>query len=244
MKKTGKEFFCGHLWEKGKREKNEDSLAYWHMKKGNKHQILAIICDGIGGLAEGEQASSYVVRQIVNWFMTEGYKINKIKKVENRIQQLVYQLHEELKDYGKEKHIRLGTTMTLLWMENSRYLWVHCGDCRLYQIRKGKVRKLTQEHCEKNGAVNQAIGVGEWKLLAVGKGKIRLGEFFLLCTDGFYRKLDGEILSILAKRNVKEEEQVNRILKQIYQKKIFMGENDNISALCLGVTGKSKGEKQ
>ena len=238
--------FCSHIWEKGRRPKNEDSLAYWHMKKGTKQKVFAIICDGIGGLQEGEQASGYVVRQMVNWFMLEGYKLKNIQKAEMKVQQLAYQLHEEIKLYGKEKGIRLGTTMTLLWWENKRYFWIHFGDCRLYLIRRKKVRKLTREHCEKNGAVNQAIGVGEWKLPMVGRGKIGEKDAFLMCTDGFYRNLDEEVMASIAGRIITEENQAERMLKQVYEKKLAIGERDNISALYLGrvVQEKEKGRNR
>ena len=231
-------FFCGHLWERGKREKNEDSLAFWHMRKGKKQKILAIICDGIGGLKEGEQASGYVVRQMVNWFMTEGYKISRMAMAEGIMTQFCYQVHEEIKNYGKEKGSRLGTTMTLLFLNEKDFLWLHCGDSRLYLIRKGKVRKITRETCEKNGALNQAIGGGEWKLPAAGRGKLRKGDGLLLCTDGFYRNLSTDILQTLAKRGIYGEEQADRMLRQIYQKKIAMQETDNISAIYLGTMRK------
>lgn len=242
MGKTENEFFCGHLWEQGKREKNEDSLAFWYMKKGKENKILAVVCDGIGGLPEGEQASSYVVRQLAGWFMTRGYGIKKTERTKMILQQLCYQIHEEIKEYGKQKGIRLGTTMTILLMDNRKYLWLHCGDCRLYLNRNGKLKQLTKEDCEKNGAINKAVGVGEWNQLQIGEGRITKGDLFLLCTDGFYKRLEAEELSVWAKRKISNENQAERMLRQIYQKKIAMDERDNISALYLGIKRKSRGE--
>lgn len=234
--------FCGYVWERAKKERNEDSLAFWHMKKGKKNQIMAIICDGIGGLPEGEQASSYVVRKMADWFMTEGYKIRPFKKKQMRLQQMCYQVHEELKMYGEEKGIRLGTTMTMVLADNKTFLWAHCGDCRLYLIRKGNIRKLTKEHCESNGAINRALGVGEWHLVNMGRVKVKNEDSFLLCTDGFYRKLPEEVLQIWAKIRCRDDKHAGRMLKQIYQKKIFMREKDNISAIYFGIGKKKKGE--
>lgn len=240
MKEIETVSFCGTLWEKGQREKNEDSLAFWHMKKGKKNQVLAIICDGIGGLQEGEQASSYVVRKMADWFMLEGYKIRQSRKKTMRLQQMCYQIHEELRTYGKEKGIRLGTTMTMLLLDNQKVIWAHCGDCRLYLIRRKKVRKLTEEQCEKNGAINRALGAGEWHLVSMGTCKVKREDTFLLCTDGFYRNLNKEELQIWAKREIKDDTQAERMLKQIFQKKVSMGEKDNISAIYFGVGKKGK----
>ena len=107
------------MWEKGYREINQDSLAFWHLRKGKNQKVLAVLCDGIGGLEKGEEASSYVVRQLVNWYMSEGYKM-KLRKQKNRIQQLCFQLHQELLDYGNENRIHLGTTVAVVLMEGRK----------------------------------------------------------------------------------------------------------------------------
>ena len=228
-----KEIFCGHLWERGSRTNNEDSLAFWHMKKGKKHRIMAIVCDGIGGLPQGEQASAYVVRQLANWFMAEGYRI-KIKKLQKILQQLCFQIHKEIEDYGKENKIRLGTTIAVALIDDRKIFWFYAGDCRLYLLRDKKVKKLTEEHHDKRGNLNRAIGVGEWHLLSANFRKIKKGDRYLLCSDGFYRNLDQEELRIWGKRKVKNDVQADRMLKQIFQKKIAFGEKDNISALYFG----------
>ena len=225
------------MWEKGSREQNEDSLAFWHMKRGQKHRGMAVVCDGIGGLPQGEQASSYVVRQLANWFMTEGYKLKSVKQ-QKVVQQLCFQIHKEIEDYGKENKIRLGTTIAVVLMDDRKIYWLYTGDCRFYLLRERIVKQLTIEHHDKKGNLNRAIGVGEWHLLSTGDRKIRNGDRFLLCTDGFYRNLDKEELRIWNRRSIESDVQADRMLKQIFQKKISAGEKDNISALYFGYMGK------
>lgn len=221
----------------GSREKNEDSLAFWHMRKGKHHKILAVVCDGIGGLPKGEEASSYVVRQLANWFMAEGFKLRSVRQ-QKKIQQLCFQMHEEIKKYGKEECISLGTTISIVLMDHKKVRWFYLGDCCLYLLRDKKVRKLTTEHHDEKGNLTRAIGVGEWHLLVTDSKRIRKGDKFLLCTDGFYRNLDMEELRIWNKRKVENDSQADRMLKQIFQKKISAGERDNISALYFGYTEK------
>ena len=182
---------------------------------------------------QGEQASSYVVRQLINWFLSEGYKM-RAGKQQKIIQQLWFQLHEEIAEYGKENKIRLGTTATLVLIKQRKVFWFHTGDCRLYLIRENKVRILTKEHQEEKGRLNRAVGVGRWYLPDMGSRKIRKKDKFLLCTDGFYRNLDIEELRIWGKRAVENDVQAERMLRQIFQKKMIMGEKDNISALYFG----------
>ena len=195
---------------------------------------MAVICDGIGGLPEGEQASSYVVRQLINWFMSKGYRL-RAGKQQKIIQQLWFQIHEEIAEYGKESGICLGTTATMVLMNQRRVYWFHIGDCRLYLIRENKVKKLTKEHQEEKGRLNRAIGTGLWHLPAMGSRRIRKKDKFLLCSDGFYRNLDAEELRVWGKRKVETDMQADRMLRQIFQKKMANGEKDNISALYFGM---------
>ena len=212
-------------------------MAFWQINKGRHQKVMAVICDGIGGLSQGEQASSYVVRQMANWFMSGGYR-QKGKFLIKALQQFVFQMDEELKCYGQENEIRLGTTATIVLLDKYRLFWFHCGDCRLYLFRGKKVKIITREHQNEKGNLNRAIGVGSWNLLDSGRMRIRKTDKILLCTDGLYRNLDLEELRMWGGRKVWDDEQAKRMLKQLFQKKIYKGEKDNLSAIYFGYVKK------
>ena len=198
-----------------------------------------MVCDGIGGLSKGEEASAYVVRQVSNWFMSEGYKLS-LEKQKRKLQQLCYQMHEELKKYGEEKGIRLGTTMTCVLFDTKNLIWAHYGDCRLYLLRRRSIQILTKEHQEA-GKLVRALGVGEWHLFSCGKKRIKKWDKFLLCSDGLYRNLKPEEVRRWGKRIVNGDREANRMLKQLLDKKKHLNEQDNISALYFGY-GKREGK--
>ena len=50
---------------------NQDSLLLKHAKANEKEILMAIICDGMGGLALGELASATVIRAFAEWFDKE-----------------------------------------------------------------------------------------------------------------------------------------------------------------------------
>lgn len=201
------------------------------MSKGKKDCLFGIVCDGIGGLEEGENASGYVVRQVMSWFRTNGYKRKSRKKLESEVSQLLFQIHEELKAYGEGKGIKLGTTMTFFLIHKNLIFWGHAGDSRLYLIKKGRVKQLTVDHKEADGALNQAIGAGDWKLISTGWKHFWSGESVLLCTDGFYRSFSNEEIRGCLDREFMSERQIQRMLVQMGQRASAMGEKDNISAL-------------
>lgn len=194
---------------------------------------MAVLCDGIGGLEQGEEASSYAVRQLANWFMTEGYRL-KLAKQQRIIQQLCFQIHQELEDYGKENKIRLGTTIAVVLIENKKLYWFYTGDCRIYLLRNKRVKRLTGEHHDSKGNLTRAIGVGEWHLLVQGWKTFKRKDRILMCSDGFYRNLGIEELRAWNQRRIDGNVQADRMLKQVFQKKLYGGEQDNISALYFG----------
>lgn len=227
------QIFCGYLWEKGTREKNEDSLAFWQISKGKHQKVMAVICDGIGGLDRGEQASSYVVRQMANWFMSQGYQQNRKHQV-NMLQQFFFQVDEELKTFGQENGVCLGTTVTMVLVDGYQLSWYHCGDCRLYLFRGKRVKKITREHQDEKGNLKRAIGVGKWEALDCGRLRIRKKDRIFLCSDGIYRNVGLDELQIWGKRNIENDEQAKRMLKQLFHKKVSRGEQDNMSAIYFG----------
>lgn len=203
------------------------------MKKEKCQKVMAVLCDGIGGLEQGEEASSYVVRQLINWFVSEGYRL-KLKKQENMLQQLCFQVHQELQNYGSENSIHMGTTIAIVLVENKKMLWLYTGDCRIYLLKDRRVQILTEEHHDKEGNLTRAIGVGKWYLLSGGYKKLRKRDRILICSDGVYRNLDIEELRIWNKRRIENSSHADRMLKQIFHKKISIGEQDNMSAIYFG----------
>ena len=60
-----------YLWEKGECETNEDSLVLQQVETRVGTVTLAAVCDGVGGLKEGETASGYMAEMLIVWFYKE-----------------------------------------------------------------------------------------------------------------------------------------------------------------------------
>ena len=48
---------------------NQDSICVFHADSVRGEIVMAIVCDGMGGLAKGELASASVIRAFENGFM-------------------------------------------------------------------------------------------------------------------------------------------------------------------------------
>ena len=50
------------------KETNQDSILIKHASTDVGEVVMAVVCDGMGGLAKGELASATVIRSFDRWF--------------------------------------------------------------------------------------------------------------------------------------------------------------------------------
>lgn len=226
------------IWEKNGRAQNEDALTFKHVTKEGKDYLLAVVCDGIGGLQEGENASSFVADSMGKEMMRllEVKRTINMKKCRNAFLRKIDQCHKLLRAYGKEKGIRLGTTISMIFLCNGKGYILHAGDSAVF-IGKSRLKRRTSIHRTKNGALKQAVGMGqelkvEWKRFSARKGSV-----ILLGSDGFYQRIeekltDRDTVKELGKKNVSEEE-LGIWLRSKANIAKRMGERDNATAVCM-----------
>lgn len=224
-----------YLWEQGECSLNEDSLILQQVETYVGTVTLAAVCDGIGGLQEGETASGYVAETLIVWFYKElipmVQKHKKGKKLYKSTVKMLYEADEKLKEYGRKKKLRLGTTMTLLLFVGRHFYLLHVGDSRAYKGKR-RLRQLTREDGD-GRILYRCIGAGKWDKPQWKHGKIWGKTGFLLCTDGFYKKLSKEELEMIASPFCEEEERVRKRLKEAGKSIKYRGMEDNASAIVI-----------
>lgn len=182
-----------------------------------------VVCDGIGGLKEGEYASSYVTMRVRDWFYDACLKhIEKRhgwKRIERSCTRTLYDCNRYLQLYGKERGIRLGTTMTMAIVRSDRLFgnpsedalpegmlsgrWISGRLERIVLARYAlfhvgdsraykvgrKCKRLTKDDSRAGNALDKCIGSFPWKGVRIRRGYLFGGEKLLLCSDGFWRRL-------------------------------------------------------
>lgn len=231
--------FSGAYWDKGLRSVNQDSIALQQAMTDRGRVLLAVVSDGIGGLAEGEIASGYLTERLTENFYGQTMSLigrgKGWKELKKCLLRCLYDSNEGLKDYGEGKEIKLGATVSLLLVWKKRYLLMHLGDSRIYlhcggRFGRKQIRLLTQDHCAKGG-INRCIGSFPFHYPDIKTGRIYGKKGFLLCTDGFYRKMNREAFEALAPDEIGNEDQIYRRLKEIAAASLKKGEQDNMSAV-------------
>ncbi|HEY9763656.1 MAG TPA: serine/threonine phosphatase [Trichocoleus sp.] len=109
---------------------------------------LYILCDGMGGHASGEVASSLAVKTLQTYFTQhppetfpdEALLLEAVATANESI----YQINQEDARSGNS---RMGTTLVMLLLHNDRAVVAHVGDSRLYcYTRRTGLKQITVDH--------------------------------------------------------------------------------------------------
>ena len=225
----------------GKRRKiNQDSIFY-DAKLG-----LGVVCDGIGGRAAGEKASSLVVD-----FLQHSYRQStKIGQADTTpyLIDTINQANLTLIERSRtdEALLGMGTTVNCLAFKGDKLFIGHVGDSRTYLYHKGHMFQLTMDHSveefTKRGWLSQAVlnrnpkkgalvrAIGLFQNLDVDVIEIRLREkfIFLTCSDGLSGMVsDQRILELMRKHENELEKLPDVLIKEANK----MGGGDNITVL-------------
>jgi serine/threonine protein phosphatase PrpC len=222
-----------------KRPNKEDSFGY------DLQSQIFVVCDGMGGMAAGEVASSIAVEQLLLFY--DGLRS---MDMEQRLEQAIAGMNLAVWTAAKEhQELRgMGTTLVTACVNGSRILIGNIGDSRAYLLRDGSCVQITRDH---SCAVEEAPGehtvgcTGEVTFLrqfitrAVGveamvepdlfSGEVRSGDMVLLATDGLTRYVEAEPIADLVAGDQDLAESC-RVLVEIAK---AQGGVDNITCLLL-----------
>ena len=234
-------YWTNVYWNKGREaEKNQDSVALQQVLTSKGRVLLAVVCDGMGGIARGEAASGYAAERLREWFYTELFAMMRKNKrywvLRRSLDRMVFHMQGQLAQYAGREELSLGTAMTafLVW-ERTWLLW-HLGDSRAYRLREERIEQLTEDHAQDGGKLTKCLGSFGYFTPQHGMGVLKPGDGILICTDGFRRRVTGvELQAVMNPRALSGEEQIGRRLKEIGETCMKRGETDNLSAVYIKV---------
>src|ERR1017187_1922138 len=118
------------------RQNNEDSL---HL---DAERGIFLVVDGIGGQAAGEKAAEIAVGRV------RARLERQTGTAEQRVREAITMANNEIlrAARGNPEWQGMACVLTLALLENSSVVVGHVGDSRLYQIRRGEIRKVTHDH--------------------------------------------------------------------------------------------------
>ena len=225
-----------------KRKNNQDSIY-----SSNEQQIY-LVADGMGGLHDGKLAGQLAVQNMAKNIHNEHPIHNFYAHILNAViltNQNVYNFSQ--KHYPGQK---MGTTLSALVIHQSRYYVAHIGDSRCYLFRKEKLIQITEDQTleqkikksstdnsrkflkSKRHILTQAIGVKESCSPIIYSSEVKVGDLFLLCTDGLHNAIKNEVIETILGNNAND---LDKLSEDLLSHSLEKDGSDNISYIIVQV---------
>lgn len=135
-------------------KKSETSSGTYVSAKG-----LFIVCDGMGGHASGEVASATAVKSLTEYFEQHwGDDLPDLQTIREGILKANETIYSFNKNKGQVGSGRMGTTLTITLLQDTKAAIAHVGDSRIYRVtRKWGLELLTVDHCVAQAEIKQGV---------------------------------------------------------------------------------------
>jgi protein phosphatase len=214
-----------------RRRRNEDSYVI--------DPPLFAVADGMGGAQAGEVASK----------LAAGAVKEHGADVESLVQEANRRVHQRsLEDPNTSG---MGTTLTVAAVEDGVVSIGHVGDSRAYLVREGNLEQLTEDHslvgelmrtgklsAEEAGShpqrsmITRALGTDPNVDVDIFSVEPRVGDLFLLCSDGLTSMVDDrEILRLVGEKRGDLQDLVKALIKAANKG----GGEDNITVVAFEI---------
>jgi len=227
----------GYSSLRGPREVNEDFAGAVHAPPGDEARgLIAAIADGVSTGGRGlEAAQTTVMGLLADYFATPD-----TWEPTAALDRLIGAQNAWLADHNRRRagSATALTTMTALVLHGQSYTLAHVGDTRAWRVRAGgePALPLTQDHAfehpDMRSRLTRAIGLDDQVRVDYTQGDVRVGDCFVLSSDGVHGVLKPQQVAALALQGDAEaasEALVNAALDA--------GTRDNATALVIRVVG-------
>ena len=220
------------------REHNEDNFACVRLEDDLRdadallhHHIAApgtllVVCDGMGGAAAGEVASTMAVATLPEVMRGTHVPAPPPGTVDDERSMLARKLRHAAEEANRRIFVEqqanparagMGTTMTAALLRGDQAIIAQVGDSRCYVHRAGRLVQCTRDqslvnqlletgqitveqakYFEHSNVILQALGVQEDVEVQLSRVTLRRGDRILLCSDGLVGVIsDEEIADVM-----------------------------------------------
>ncbi|MDT7836008.1 bifunctional protein-serine/threonine kinase/phosphatase [Aquabacterium sp. OR-4] len=239
------ELEIGQASSTGPRTHNEDRAGA-HIAAESGRGVLAAVADGVstGGLG-GEAAQATVAVLLNDFFATPATWETTVS-----LDRLISAQNAWLVDHNRRRaRHRDGsalTTLTALALRGQTFTVAHVGDTRAWLCRPAakaaedgappELTLLTQDHAfdaaGMHSRLTRALGLDDAVRVDYVEGDVRLGDCFVLSSDGVHGVLDAPEIARLAVWGSAQQAAL-----ALVEAALAKGGRDNATALVLRVTG-------
>lgn len=213
---------------------------------------LAAICDGMGGHAGGDTASTIAIRSLAH--IEQDSRPYDVKAVSSMMETSIMAAHDAI--VGKAKRERrlagMGTTVTAVTLVCGYWVLAHLGDSRAYLLRDNHLMRMTTDH----SYVQHLIDTGHitpeearnhpqrnvvMRVLGdfdidprpdIALRKAHPSDRWLLCSDGLCGVLEDSTIQDVMSTISNQEECAQKLVSMALR----AGSTDNVTAVIADAT--------
>lgn len=239
-----------------RRSENQDSMICFAGEMEGHMTGLFAVADGMGGLEYGGQVSRYITRQFDRWRREDFRQMLRAGRdgpedIQELLEQEIWEINQSVLRFKNEAQCRAGSTLSLLFLYRGRYYVKNLGDSRIYLMRGGVLRRLTEDqsvaaqmvrerrmteeearNSRQKSVLTMCVGMCQVPLSFTADGQVCPDDQFLLCSDGLYNPLaDAQMEQVLC-RPCTGQEKADSLRRMIP----LLQADDNVSCIVVRVT--------
>ena len=226
----------------GKYRENTDTLNEECEDSKQREAYVFSVCDGMGGEAYGELASLIAVKSLVKY---------ADKKVNECINDYVTYANKLIcNEIENNDGARIGSTLALLYIDETGAYGYNIGDSRIYLMRDGCFKQLSRDHTQAQSMVDMGLLKPEEMNSHKGKHKLTQhfgifpdeiiiqpfesevisvmeNDIFILCSDGLTDMMDDDEIASVASENLSPKDMASKLVDIAVEK----GGKDNTTVV-------------
>ena len=232
MSEDGVRASVGFFSDPGPRADNQDfaaALFGWELQPP-RHDVIAVLADGIGGAKGGRVAAETAVRGFLDGFCDLPESVPVQRAAADVAATLNSWIHAQ--SQRDTMLAGMGCTFTALILRGHAAHILHAGDSRLYRLRDGSLACLTSDHVrhlDDAAVLTRALGVEPDLRLDYLNQPAALYDRYLLTSDGIHGALAPETMATILRGRAAPQDTAHAIVAAALER----GSNDNCTALVL-----------
>jgi protein phosphatase len=209
-----------------------------------------VVCDGMGGAAAGEVASSMAVGEVLRLLSSRTEVESEAAPLEDGIEEAIRATNEAIHSRSQDDFQLggMGTTLVGLVAEGRRVLVFNVGDSRCYRMRNLHLEQISLDHSlveeqvrmgritpaealrsPMRNVITRALGTQPTVEPDIFELEAEPGDIFLLCSDG----LTGEIADPVIESIIADDLPLDQLCASLVDAANEAGGHDNITCLLV-----------
>jgi serine/threonine protein phosphatase PrpC len=229
----------GYTSQRGPRELNEDFGGALRAAGADAPRgLIAAVADGVSGGGLGLEASQTTVMGLLeDFFATPATWETTVV-----LDRLIGAQNAWLADHNRRRSGGSAalTTLTVLALQGQTWTLAHVGDTRAWLLRgAGDATELsllthdhTVDHPDLRSGLTRAVGLDSQVRIDHSQGDVRVGDIFVLTSDGVHGRLKAKRLAELARGGTAQQAS-----EALVQAALDDGGRDNATALVIRIDG-------